>query len=168
MADSIFVRPATQADGEGMAVFLSALSAEAPDTISRRPAPTADEESAFVRRAEEAERAFVLLALDSCEVVGLLDLWAGRGPHIRHSAAFGMSVAKTRRNQGIGRRLLGAAMRQALSWDGFCRLELEVAAWNAPAIRLYEGCGFGVEGRRVKSLNLRGTAEDALLMARTW
>lgn len=151
-----------------MTVFMSALSAEAPDTISRRLAPTVNEERAFVRRAEDAERAFILLALDADEVIGLLDLWAGSTACTRHSARFGMSVAKARRNQGVGRRLVQAAVDRALTWEGFCRLELEVTVWNAPAIRLYESLGFGVEGRRVKSLNLRGTPEDVLLMARTW
>lgn len=168
MTDGIFVRSATQDGGDRMAVFMSALSAEAPDTIGRRPAPTADEERAFVRRAENAERAFILLAFDADEVIGLLDLWAGSTAETRHSASFGMSVTKARRNRGVGRRLLKFATNQALTWKGFCRLELEVTAWNASAIHFYESFGFSVEGRKVKSMNIRGSPENSLLMARTW
>ena len=109
-----------------------------------------------------------MLALDDNEVVGLLDLWAGGQPETRHSGSFGMSVIAERRNHGIGRRLLHAAIEQALLWNGFCRLELEVAAWNAPAIHLYEQFGFNHEGRKVKAVNIRCEPEDTLVMARTW
>ena len=168
MIDGVSVRSATQADGDQMAVFMSALSAEAPDTISRRTAPTANEERAFVRRAENAEQGFILLALHTDKVIGLLDLWRGRTTETRHSAHFGMSVVKAWRNQGVGRCLLEVAIARALTWEGFCRLELEVTVWNAPAIQLYEKLGFNVEGQKIKSLNIRGIPESSLLMARTW
>jgi RimJ/RimL family protein N-acetyltransferase len=166
--DRVEIRRARQGDEHQMAVFMGAMCAEAPDTVTRRPAPTPDDQRQFLEQAEGAERAFVLLALDGEEVVGLLDLWAGGKPETRHAASFGMCVAAERRNQGVGRRLLQAAIQQALLWEGFRRIELEVAAWNGPAIRLYEQLGFGHEGRKVKAVNIRGEPEDTLIMARTW
>lgn len=162
------VRAATEADADRMVTYMSALTAEAPDTITRRPPPSSDDQRQFVRRAESAERAFILLAMQNDEVLGLLDLWAGGTPETRHSARFGMSVAKARRNRGVGRQLVGAAVERALAWDGFCRLELEVAAWNMPAIHLYERLDFKLEGRKCKAVNIRGLPEDTLVMARTW
>jgi RimJ/RimL family protein N-acetyltransferase len=47
-------------------------------------------------------------------------------------------------------------------------LELEVAAWNAPAISLYEHMDFRQEGRKAMAVNIRGKPEDTLIMARTW
>lgn len=166
--DAIQVRAAVAGDAERMAAFMATLCAEAPDTVTRRPPPSPQDQREFLERAEKAERAFILLALDGDEVVGLIDLWAGVKPETRHAASFGMSVIAARRNQGIGRRLLQAAIDRALLWEGFCRLELEVAAWNAPAIRLYEQLDFRQEGRKAKAVNIRGQPEDTLIMARTW
>lgn len=162
------VRRATDGDEYQMATFMGALSIEAPDTVTRRLPPTPEDQRQFLEAARKAERAFILLALDGDEVVGQLDLWAGGKPETRHAASFGMCVAAGRRNQGIGRQLLQAAIEQALLWDGFRRIELEVASWNGPAIRLYEQLGFSHEGRKVKAVNLRGEPEDTLIMARTW
>jgi RimJ/RimL family protein N-acetyltransferase len=162
------IRAAKQGDEHQMAAFMGVLCAEAPDTVTRRSAPTPEEQRQFLEQAETAERAFILLALNGDEVVGLLDMWAGGKPETRHAASFGMCVAAGMRNQGIGRRLLQAAIEQALRWEGFCRIELEVAAWNSPAIRLYEQLGFDHEGRKVKAVNIRGEPEDTLIMARTW
>lgn len=73
----VIIRNASEQDAEAMAAFMAGLSAEALDTVTRRAPPSADDERAFVRNAESAERAFILLALCGAEVVGLLDLWAG-------------------------------------------------------------------------------------------
>ena len=79
-----------------------------------------------------------------------------------------MSVAKAWRGRGVGGRLMSEAIRRARAWDGFCRIELEVAAWNGRGIALYERVGFRHEARRLKGINLRGTPEDSLMMALVW
>jgi putative acetyltransferase len=164
----LLIRTARNGDEDRMAAFMGVLCAEAPDTVTRRSPPTPEDQSQFLNSVGEAERAFILLATDGDEVIGLLNLWAGSKPETRHCGSFGMSVTAERRRQGIGRRLLQAAIDQALLWDGFCRIELEVAAWNAPAIHLYEQLGFRHEGRKAKAMNIRGEPEDTLIMARTW
>lgn len=164
----VIIRHASEQDAEAMAAYMAALSAEALDTVTRRAPPSVDDERAFVRNAQSAERAFILLAVRGAEVVGLLDLWAGAASEFRHCGHFGMSVAKAWRGKGVGRQLLNTAMRDALAWEGFCRLELEVTPWNTPAIHLYESLGFQVEARKAKAANFRGAPEEVILMARTW
>ncbi|MDB5451763.1 MAG: hypothetical protein JWO33_341 [Caulobacteraceae bacterium] len=164
----VIIRNASEQDADAMAAYMAALSAEELDTVTRRPPPSVDDERAFVRKAQGAERAFILLAFCGGELVGLLDLWARGAPEFRHCGHFGMSVAKEWRGKGVGRRLLNVALRDALAWEGFCRLELEVTPWNTPAIRLYESLGFKVEARKAKAANFRGSPEEVILMARTW
>ena len=98
--DNVEVRAARLGDEHRMAAFMGVICAEAPDTVTRRPAPTPEDQRQFLESAGSAERAFILLALDDEEVVGLLDLWAGGKPETRHTASFGMCVAAERRNQG--------------------------------------------------------------------
>lgn len=65
------------------------------------------------------------------------------------------------RGRGIGRALVEhlAGLARAA---GCVHVELEVASQNAPAIRLYERCGFEVVGRRPRYY--RDPVDDALLM----
>ena len=166
--DQVEVRRAREADAAALADYMAGLMAERLDTISQRETPSVPEERDWVLRATMAERGLILVAVVDDAVVGALDLWAGERPDNRHAGRFGMSVARGWRGVGVGRRLLERAIEEARAWPGFCRLELECVAWNAPAIALYESLGFKLEARMVKAINLRGTPEDMLLMALTW
>jgi len=166
--DQVKVRRAREADAAALADYMAGLMAERLDTISQRETPSVPEERDWILRAITAERGLVLLAVAEQAVVGALDLWAGERPDNRHAGRFGMSVARGWRGLGIGRRLLTRAIEEARAWPGFCRLDLECVAWNAPAIALYESLGFKLEARMAKAINLRGRPEDMLLMALTW
>jgi len=167
-AGNLAVRSARLDDAEAIVAYMTALTAEGLDTISVRFPPSIEDEREFVLRAKVSERILILLAFAGDDLVGMLDLSAGQHPSDRHAGRFGMSVAKAWRGQGVGRRLLAAAVEETRGWPGFCRIELECAPWNAPAIALYEKMGFVLEARRRKALNLRGQPEDMLLMALTW
>jgi len=66
------------------------------------------------------------------------------------------------RGRGLGRSLLAESARQAREL-GAIRLDLEVRASNAAAIRLYRGAGFLETGRR--RAYYRDPEEDAVLMS---
>jgi RimJ/RimL family protein N-acetyltransferase len=166
--ETLVIRPAQTGDAEAMVAYMTALTDEGLDTISVRVAPTLEDEREFVLRSKLSERILILLAFAGEEMVGMLDLSAGQRPSDRHAGRFGMSVAKAWRSKGVGRKLLAAAIEETKGWPGFCRIELECAPWNAPAIALYESLGFKLEATRRKALNLRGRPEDMLLMALTW
>jgi putative acetyltransferase len=164
----IVIRRAHIGDAAVLAAYMTSLFAEQLDTISPRPAPSAEDEAEFIRQVETSERAFILLAMNGDEVIGMLDLRAGTNPARQHAGQLGLSVAKDWRGRGIGRRLVERAIRLAGEWSGFCRIELECVPWNTPAIRLYQSMGFVVEGRKRKAVDLRGQPEDDLLMALVW
>jgi ribosomal-protein-alanine N-acetyltransferase len=72
------------------------------------------------------------------------------------------------RRQGIGARLLDAAVARGRSWLT-SSLWLEVREGNAPARALYERCGLAVVGRRpgyYPPLQQGGPREAAVLMTR--
>ncbi len=166
--DDVVLRRAREADAAAMADYMAALTAEHLETITPREAPSVEDERDWVLQAAFAERGLILLAEAGEAVIGILDFWGGERSDNRHAGSFGMSVAKAWRGRGVGRRMLQWVIDEAHGWPGFCRIELECVAWNAPAIGLYESLGFKTEGRMVKAINLRGKPEDMLVMALTW
>jgi RimJ/RimL family protein N-acetyltransferase len=163
----IVIREVKPNDAASLAVYMRALCLEALDTISSRPPPTLEEERDFIAKAAEAGGA-IFVGVQASAIIGLLDLWPGQKPHDRHVCRLGMSVARERRGQGIGRKLLEAAVDRCRSWPSACRLELEVVPWNTPALSLYQQLGFVIEATKRKAINLRGEPEDLVLMALTW
>jgi ribosomal protein S18 acetylase RimI-like enzyme len=77
----------------------------------------------------------------------------------------GLSVDRETRGLGIGRALVEAACAEARR-QGARRLTLRVLAHNAPARRLYERCGFVVEGVLREEFLLDGRFVDDIWMAR--
>ena len=98
-------------------------------------------------------------------IVGEINLKGRTRRGLRHAATLGMSVARDRRGQGVGDRLVGHAVEWARRSGVLSRIELEVYVVNEPAIRLYRKHGFEIEGRR-RSIIRRGDAyEDDYVMA---
>lgn len=77
----------------------------------------------------------------------------------------GLAVDPEHQGGGVGRALIEAAARDAAG-RGARRLTLRVLSSNAGARRLYESCGFGVEGVLHEEFLLAGEYVDDVLMAR--
>jgi RimJ/RimL family protein N-acetyltransferase len=67
--------------------------------------------------------------------------------------------------RGYGTEVTRLVVGHALDTVGLHRVELEVFAHNPRAQRVYEKCGFRVEGRRRQALLWDGVRYDALVMA---
>lgn len=76
----------------------------------------------------------------------------------------GLAVDPAQQGNGVGRRLLEAAKHEARR-RGARKLVLRVLAPNVPARRLYESCGFTVEGVLEGEFFLEGGYVDDVLMA---
>ena len=77
----------------------------------------------------------------------------------------GLGVDPARRGEGIARRLVEAAVAAARQ-RGARRLTLRVLGHNTAARRVYEACGFVVEGVLRDEFLLDGRYVDDVLMAR--
>ncbi|MEL6478414.1 MAG: GNAT family N-acetyltransferase [Pseudomonadota bacterium] len=125
------------------AIRLRAL-ADAPEAF----ASTLAEETAFAAetwRARLCPGAVTLLATAGARDVGMArgEAWHGLPGRV---GLFGMWVAPEARGKGIGKRLVLGIIAWARD-EGFETLALDVADTNAPAIALYESCGFAPTGR---------------------
>ncbi|MFO0897359.1 MAG: GNAT family N-acetyltransferase [Pirellulales bacterium] len=105
-----------------------------------------------------------LVALDGDQLIGWCDIRRSRTEGFAHGGTLGMGVAAGYRGQGIGKRLLAAALEQARA-RGLERVQLDVFTSNKAAVALYRAFGFREEGRRVRGRKLDGAYDDVLLMA---
>ncbi|GLY37449.1 N-acetyltransferase [Amycolatopsis sp. NBRC 101858] len=88
-------------------------------------------------------------------------------PAYRHVRVIGgLAVDPDRRRLGIARQLVDAAVAEARR-RGARKVTLRVLGHNAAARRVYERCGFVVEGVLRAEFHVEGTDIDDVLMART-
>jgi putative acetyltransferase len=119
------------------------------------------------RLAEPPEGLFSLVASVDGDVVGSLGLHTfPNRPRRRHVGQIGMGVRDDWHGQGVGTALMEAAIDLADNWLNVKRLELTVFTDNAPAIHLYEKCGFVTEGTLVHYAFRDGQYVDCFAMAR--
>lgn len=98
-----------------------------------------------------------LLESDRGALIGFCACWVVAGEwHINS-----LAVAPEWRRQGHARRLL-AAIRDELIAEGVTAATLEVRQSNTPALRLYRGLGFVIEGMRRNYYD--DPREDALVL----
>lgn len=123
-----------------------------------------------VRQIREAAapgaRSLVRVARDGDAVLGFVTLTPPAPRRMRHVVYLEVVVAADARGRGVGRALLDDAIAWAVAHPDVARIALSVFADNAPAIALYERCGFVVEGRRADVARMEdGARRDDVLMA---
>ena len=164
----IKIRRATTADAAAMAQQMSAPEVFAG--LLQMPYPT---EATWRQKLEDlnAPGKSDLLLVAVREADGVVVGSAGLHPaspslRRRHVMFLGISVSVQSQRQGVGQALMAALLDYADNWAQVLRLELNVYADNAAAIRLYESCGFSLEGRMSAYALRDGVYVDSLAMAR--
>jgi len=76
-----------------------------------------------------------------------------------------VAIAPERRGTGLAGPMLQLVAAEAFSWPSIERLELNVHAWNSPAIRSYQRLGFEIEGCRRSSTRVACERWDTMIMA---
>ncbi|MFJ3215953.1 GNAT family N-acetyltransferase [Kitasatospora sp. NPDC086801] len=158
--DDLIIRPARPEDEGDLAVLNRAAWSPLSDVAPQPP----EEDGVFDERHTPEQ--FLLALLDG-RVVGYVrqvpatPLASNR--HVRQIQ--GLAVDGTVRGRGVGRRLVEAACEAARA-AGARKMTLRVLGWNTPARRLYEGCGFVVEGSLAEEFLIDGSYVDDIWMAR--
>ena len=108
---------------------------------------------------------FVAVESDG-ELLGHLAINSTPKPRLKHSASFGIAVAKTSRGKGVGRFLMEYLLSYCDEQLNLTRLELEVHANNVAALALYKSFGFKVEGTKRKAVLVEDNLIDIVIMSR--
>jgi ribosomal protein S18 acetylase RimI-like enzyme len=134
-------------------------------TTDSSPAPPAPPDQPFF--GERNQLADVLVAEADGQVIGYAILRQAV-PIPSHGDVLeinGLAVDPAHQGHGAGRQLVEACAEQARS-RGARKLTLRVLGNNDRARRLYEACGFQIEGVLRDEFNLDGRYVDDVLMAR--
>ncbi|MCX8099343.1 MAG: GNAT family N-acetyltransferase, partial [Casimicrobiaceae bacterium] len=163
------LRPATEADAEGLAALYAAEGAARGSL--QHPRTTAAYWRSQIARID-GQRASLQLVAEVEQGGGRLI--AARGsimvvsddPREKHVATLGIAVRDDWQGQGLGRALMRELLDHADRWAHWSRVELTVFSDNVAAIALYESFGFEREGL-IRDYALReGGYAPALQMAR--
>ncbi|ESX80096.1 MULTISPECIES: GNAT family N-acetyltransferase [unclassified Mesorhizobium] len=105
-----------------------------------------------------------IVATEGDRVVGWCDITRHFFPSHAHRGSLAIGIIPDYRGQGLGRRLITAALEKARQ-ENFVRVELSVHADNSRAITLYEKTGFVTEGVLRRSVCIDGRYVDTICMA---
>ena len=163
----ILIRSLTAADAEEMLAVCRKTAGETPYMMREEDewTITPDQQAAAIKRAEDGAKTLMLGAFAGGRLAGVANLRPVHpGFRARHRAGVGIAVLRQYWRQGIGLLLLQTLI-DAAEKTNLEQLELEVAADNLAAIRLYQKLGFAEYGRHPRMIKYRdGRYADMLLM----
>jgi RimJ/RimL family protein N-acetyltransferase len=127
---------------------------------------TVEQEAEFLQgRADSADEIEILAEIGG-KVIGTAGIGCvGRKEKLKHRAEFGIGIDKDYWGLGIGRALTEACIECAET-AGYAQLELDVAAENERAIRLYKNEGFVEFGRNPRGFRTRENDWQELVLMR--
>ena len=163
----ILLRPEVASDLEPIWDMYRTLSSE---SLSYLPTPITRETVEGWIKNLNYESVLPILAVHRTEgkerVVGAATLMFYKDEVNRHKAVFGIVIHDDYQNLGLGTHLTGM-MVEAARVKGLKRVCLDVVSDNKRAIRVYEKCGFSIEGLHVMDhFNVhRGSYGDDYRMA---
>ncbi|HLA04326.1 MAG TPA: GNAT family protein [Patescibacteria group bacterium] len=118
----------------------------------------------FLKKIKNRE-AVQLYAFVGSELIGVSSIELSERSVHKHLGAFGISIAKEYRNQGIGRKFMEKVMGEAKkNLPGLEIITLTLFANNPIALKLYRNFGFKEFGRLPKGVIHRGKFVDHLHM----
>jgi RimJ/RimL family protein N-acetyltransferase len=157
----ILIRPIALADIEQFHQVTDAVMRERKFLAFVEGFPI-DEAALFVARNMRLRNPQIVADHDG-RIVGWCDIRRESIPVYSHTGHLGMGVLAEYRGQGLGERLIRAAI-EAARQTGFERIELSVYGRNAAAATLYRKVGFVHEGTRVRGKKLDGEYDDVHMM----
>ena len=161
----IVIEKVKVSDAAGLISHLKIIGGETDNvTFGSEGLPfTVEQEEAFIRSLEGNAHSVMFVAKADGRIIGDVSLSGSSRPRIAHRATLGISVQKDYWNQGVGSRLISAAIDFA-KHSGITVIHLDVRSDNKAARHLYEKFGFEVIGEFREMMRIDGKSVDCTLM----
>ncbi|HCU85491.1 GNAT family N-acetyltransferase [Methylophilus sp. UBA6697] len=156
------IKPISEHDIDGFAAAVDSVARELK-YLSFTEGPPHEMTVNFVRKNIAGHWPH-FIALYNQQVVGWCDIASLDRPVYAHAGVLGIGVVRRHRQQGIGKRLMQAALEAACA-SGLTRITLTVREHNDVAIKLYEQFGFLKEGLHINAVKVNEHYENYISMA---
>jgi RimJ/RimL family protein N-acetyltransferase len=165
LGEGIYLRGATPDDAQVCAAWFNDEEVNRYLITGRRP-NTVENSRKFLRRAMISDRDLVFAIIERKSGRHIGNTGLHRIDYIFRSAAFGLVIGvRECWRRGYGTEATGLVTDYAFSRLNLHRVELEVAAENPGARRVYERVGYKVEGTRREAFYVNGRYIDSVLMS---
>ena len=144
----ILFEEAQAADAEALIDFMNQVAGETDYLVMDDQGfqPSLEATRKILATSQEAEDQLCLLARLDDTIIGLINVRTQSPYRISHTGDIFMALRKDYWGYGIGRILLEEVITWAQEMGHLKRLELTVQVRNERAVRLYQSCGFDIEG----------------------
>ena len=144
----ILFEEAQAADAEALIDFMNQVAGETDYLVMDDQGfqPSLEATRKILATSQEAEDQLCLLARLDDTIIGLINVRTQSPYRISHIGDIFMALQKDYWGYGIGRILLEEVISWAQEMGHLKRLELTVQVRNERAVRLYQSCGFDIEG----------------------
>lgn len=163
--EEIIIRQLELTDAQKLLTCLSEIDATAPYMLYENNERQWNVEIASTVIEQGNQLGTILGAFDTDKLVGYLLLQGSPLAKIRHSAQIVLGLCAEYRGQGLGTKLLEAALAYAKEAK-LTRLELSVLPVNTSAYHLYQKLGFVTEGIRKAAVLQDGELMDEIILAK--
>jgi RimJ/RimL family protein N-acetyltransferase len=160
------LRSVVPQDAERLLLYFEQIAGES-ENLTFGPGEfgiSVEHERTFLQQFAASSLSCYLIAEIAGEIVGVVSFNAGKRLRTQHAGEFGISVARTYWNAGIGSLMLAYLIDWARQTTVIRKINLRVRVDNLAAIHLYERYGFVQEGRVSRDFYLHGQFIDAYLM----
>lgn len=162
------LRAIRESDAAGYRACLDRVAAERR-YLAFTAAPPLSEVRFYIKAMLQRGLPFIVAVDAADQVVGWCNIHVAPPSEHRggfaHVGTVGMGLDVAWRGRGLGRQMLQTVFDNA-GRVGIERVELQVYASNANAVKLYRKFGFVTEGVKTRARKLDGEYDDIIMMAR--
>jgi RimJ/RimL family protein N-acetyltransferase len=166
MQSEFLIREAVSGDAAELKVYFRKAYEES-DFLLFEPEEVRSDDSiaSTIENATNTCSGTTYICVDGNLIVGACFCFRGFVKRQRHCMGIALSVLASHHSRGIGREFLNRLEKWALN-NEVTRIELNVRCDNLRAIKMYERFGFVQEGRKSRSILIRGEFKDDFIMAK--
>jgi ribosomal-protein-alanine N-acetyltransferase len=165
----IVFRPITSDDADTFLNFRKQIALDSTHTLNYVGMPLLALDETTKRLANQFDDRFILNigAFEDSKLIGYLNCRVIHSDHpwMQHIGYFGMMILKEFWGQGIGSRLLELQDIHARA-NNITKIEATVRLKNQRGIKLYERCGYKIEGTRRQAAFIEGEFQDEYFIAK--
>jgi RimJ/RimL family protein N-acetyltransferase len=166
--EELIIRPAQVKDAQRLLDYCNTVGGESDNLTygKNQFVFNFEQEKIQIAAMKNAKNSILIIGEIKDQIVSGANISGHMNPRFMHKADLGVTVLKAYWHQGIGTAMIGYLINWAHESAVLKKLNLEVKADNFNAIKLYEKCGFHVEGRISHAFWINNTFYDSLIMGR--